>query len=77
LSEEDGLARLKKRVTEHLWNELGIFEELLKLTREEEKAFLEWYLNHPYVKGIQEVLAIVRKGAERQEPNRKTQTNCT
>jgi hypothetical protein len=60
-------------ITKHLENELGILEEVLKLEQEEAKAFLEWYLNHPYTKGILEVLEIVKGGRR----DRKTQTNCT
>jgi hypothetical protein len=52
-------------VTRHLRNELGFFEIILKMDGNDAKAFLAWYMNHPYRKGIEEVLSIVREGADR------------
>lgn len=34
-------------------------ETILKMDEEDAKVFLKWYLNHPYRKGIVEVLAII------------------
>jgi DNA-binding GntR family transcriptional regulator len=68
------LSWLRWRVSRHLRNELGFFEAILKMDEDEAKAFLEWYLNHPYHKGIQEVLEIVKQGAVR---NAKRSCNRT
>lgn len=56
------LNNLKKTVEAHLKKELDIFEIILKMKEEDVGIFLKWYLNHPYVKGIKEVLEILRAG---------------
>ena len=43
----------------HLRNEIGFFEIILKMNEVDAKAFLDWYLSHPYHIGTREVLAIV------------------
>ena len=55
------LEELKKLTEAHLLNELNLFERVLKLTEEEAKTFHEWYLKHPYVKGIRDVLETLKR----------------
>lgn len=56
------LEKLKRVVESHLKRELDIFEEILMLNEDDLKAFLKWYNNHLLVKGIEEVIDVVRKG---------------
>ena len=58
------LEKLKKTVEDHLRRELGIFEEVLKLSEEDTETFYNWYINHKYVKGIEEVVEIVGRGSD-------------
>lgn len=60
-----------KIVEEHLARELDILEESFKLNDEDVKKFYRWYMNHPYRKGIEELVEIVRRG----KTNRKTETD--
>lgn len=55
-----GLDDVKKIAEAHLRRELDIFEMILKMPDEDVKEFYGWYVSHPYAKGIEEVIRIIR-----------------
>jgi len=55
------LEKLKKIVENHLKKELDIIEAVLKLSDEDAKKFLTWYVNHPYAKRLEEVIKVIER----------------
>lgn len=60
--EKISLAELKEIIVSHLKKELDIMEMMLTLDGSETKEFCEWYINHPYKKGIKEIQELVKRG---------------
>jgi hypothetical protein len=56
------LSELKKIVEVHMKNELNIMESIFYLDKNTVSEFQEWYINHPYCKGIEELRQIGKKG---------------
>jgi hypothetical protein len=55
------LDELKKIVENHLSNELDLMQMIFDLDKNDVEQFYEWYINHPYRKGIGEIKEIVRQ----------------
>ena len=55
------LQEMKNIVENHLSNELDIMKMIFDLNNNDVEQFYEWYLNHPYRKGIGEIKQIVRQ----------------
>ncbi len=71
------LDSLKNVVEKHLKRELDIFEMVFRLKENDLKKFLRWYTEHPFVKGIEEVIRSVREKANSGRTNSKTERNST
>jgi hypothetical protein len=57
----NSLDELKKIVENHLSNELDLMQMIFDLDKNDVEQFYEWYINHPYRKGIGEIKEIVRQ----------------
>ncbi len=60
------LAELKKMVEAHMKNELNIMNVILNSDQRTVLEFQEWYINHAYCKGIEELRQIGKNGRDRQ-----------
>ncbi len=60
------LSELKKMVEAHMKNELNIMKIILESDQNTVVEFQEWYINHAYCKGIEELRKIGKNGRDRQ-----------
>lgn len=54
------LEELKEITKKHMMKELDIMEMMFKLDNDEVEDFYQWYINHPYCKGIRDIQQLVR-----------------
>jgi hypothetical protein len=66
------LDEIKKVVIDQLKTELDIMEMLFSLKKDEISEFDNWYRSHPYYRGIQEVVQIVRGGTNAKPEGQRT-----
>lgn len=64
------LSELKKMVEAHMKNELHIMNVILNSDQKTVLEFQEWYINHEYCKGIEELRQIGKNGRDRQNKER-------
>ena len=64
------LSELKKMVEAHMKNEVNIMSVILNSDQKTVLEFQEWYINHPYCKGIEELRQIGKNGRDRQNKKR-------
>jgi len=64
------LSELKKMVEAHMKNELHIMNVILNSDQKTVLEFQEWYINHEYYKGIEELRQIGKNGRDRQNKER-------
>ena len=60
------LEELKQIVKEHMKKELDIMDIILQSDKNVVEEFHGCYINHPYVKGIEELRKIVRERADKE-----------
>lgn len=64
-----------KKFEAHMKDELKIMEVILHYDQNVASEFQEWYINHPYCKGIEELRQIGKKGRDRE--NKGTGSTAT
>lgn len=60
------LSKLKEIVKGHMKKELNIMEMILHKDKDSVHEFTEWYIAHPYSKGIKELQEIVGRRSNRE-----------
>ncbi|MDR4491607.1 MAG: hypothetical protein R2685_12015 [Candidatus Nitrosocosmicus sp.] len=55
------LEELKEITRQHMKKELDIMEMMFYLKDNEVNDFYQWYINHPYCKGIREIQEFVKQ----------------
>ena len=55
------LKELKDITITHMKKELDIMESMFDINEKDIKEYYNWYINHPYCKGIRELQEYVRR----------------
>ena len=58
---------MQELVDQQLRKEIDILEAILQMDKDDFQGFDKWYINHPYYKGIREVIEIVGQRARNEE----------
>lgn len=56
------LEEIKYITIEHMKKDFYIIDAVYKLDPTDFKQYQEWYINHPYCRGIREIQELVRRG---------------